>query len=529
MISSIIFPLQSRGSDDNKIPENILNENPDQQKRQQKQKVEAYALLPFKENEVPQGEKYTFTWGKKVKNCVLEMEEGSIDFAEHIQEMINNEKNLSSLHNELKKENIAQYKFLVIDKHRKADSFCCLPLGLPTPLESSQKAICFYPCGTLAKQYPDFSYLEDYPCISQSTKDKNILLFQRPYSRTEATQHTINLLLTLVENPSAKKACPATVFPHVLNSMKKKFESFNKERGDFQQNLDKLVVDIFRDIEKNLQNPDLIENKSLKKSISSISKEIKLSKEDISALTATFRREIKNLRYTPEGKTFLIRKKLLIEKLNEEIEKLKKGNYLSLYTEIETLKLSPASKELLISKKKELDNKEDILLLRQKKAVMMEIFEIMYKKYKAYVTTNKFDTLCNSKQFNFACSEQLVLDHLFDSQIETVVANVHKYITPDTKVLVFLLHSTMAPCKTCSLVLALEMIRQDGRIKNFFELLEGLSKNIFKKLVLVSYAKAYNPEEEEKKYGFDFENVKEIYANSTHGYFLVDFSPSPSS
>jgi len=70
------------------------------------------------------------------------------------------------------------------------------------------------------------------------------------------------------------------------------------------------------------------------------------------------------------------------------------------------------------------------------------------------------------------------------------------------KEIYLVIHSTMTPCKTCSLDIALEFAR--GRIFNFFQRLDESTGKSLKKTIIVSFEKPYEPSEGEKKYGFSF-------------------------
>ncbi|MBW8308408.1 MAG: hypothetical protein K0M45_01995 [Candidatus Paracaedibacteraceae bacterium] len=141
--------------------------------------------------------------------------------------------------------------------------------------------------------------------------------------------------------------------------------------------------------------------------------------------------------------------------------------------------------------------------LSKEQRIISNIYEYLQLEYLLLIA--KYIDICSPIDFNFGCSEQLLVDHLFRVNVnETVVCVTEKINGRVLDTLVLLIHSTMTPCKTCSLAIALEAVHNQGRIFNFFSLLKEDLGRDFKGIVVVSFSKGYSADNADKFYGFAF-------------------------
>lgn len=104
---------------------------------------------------------------------------------------------------------------------------------------------------------------------------------------------------------------------------------------------------------------------------------------------------------------------------------------------------------------------------------------------RSQVTT---DHLYNSADFNFGCSEQLLMDELISSQtkIALLIGQLGE-IAPSTDMVVFQIDTTKSPCKVCILDILMKTIHPDGSIKRFFDNFPSTAR----KVVVITYSEPY--------------------------------------
>ncbi len=459
------------------------------------------------------------------------IERANIQGGHLIKEMIKEEETLRDSHTDLaSKDNFAQFRFLALYQNSGLDSF-----SIPLYAEQGE-ADAFYANGNLGSIIPGFSQpVNGYPWFSKSN-DNSIILVQRPSSTPEATEKTVELLQNLTHGPN----CPSTISAEKLEYLHRRFKDFKDEQASIKEKLRESLTGYLSTLkEEKTVNKRGKGGKRRKQDIGTAEgeqEEAYLS-EVFANNIAIFKNCIDQMRFDLEGRFFEIEKKNremnskeqvdnyvrthhpdLLEsfksfqeefaKIKEDISRLKQelktnsDNREELQQRLNTYEeeRKRVSKEItkLANVKKEIETP-----LVKEQRVISNIYEYLRKKYLELIAGYK--DICSPKDFNFGCSEQLLVDHLFRVNVdETVVCVTDKINGKILDTLVLLIHSTMTPCKTCSLAIALEAIHDQGRIFNFFRLIKEDIERDFKGIVVVSFSKEYGPTNADKFYGFAF-------------------------
>ncbi len=447
-----------------------------------------------------------FTFFKGIVFHEVPLKIGDIEFNDIIWEKMIMEKKLRSLHENLKtKENFAQYQMAAIYEGEGGIEVFSIPISLSDDEESRA----FYANGTMGVLSSGFEHdIDGYPWIARSKTSSDIFLIQRPSSTPDMTKKTVELLKELTNDQD----CPATVSVSTLDKLIGGFEEFEAIKPrikDFLLTYFKNAMDLSASPEG-----DLVDSGALEKSFTDLKSYMIETRHDASSLDDLLS-IIMNMRFDLEGRYFEIIKKQKVLEIDSQID-IEKQKCTDI---LEGIKRVGDDKAELRRLHMELNQKPEIASLSKKKSLVNKVFTNLQGLYVEIIKYKKLTNLCNPKDFNFGCSEQLLIDHLFASNLDATVSYViEKAKDRPLKQLVLLIHSTMTPCKTCSLDIALEFER--GRIADFFRQVEESLGVAVDKTVVVSFEKEYFPASPEKNYGFVF--TKNPSMAKDKFYWLVD-------
>ncbi|AIK96176.1 hypothetical protein [Candidatus Odyssella acanthamoebae] len=479
------------------------------------------------------------------------LERANIQGAHLINEMIGKEKTLRETYPDLAfKDNFAQSRFFAIYQNSEPDSFS-IPL-----YAGKEEADAFYANGNLGSLVPGFFHnIRGYPWFSENA-DNSIFLVQRPSSTPEATAQTVKLL----QNLAQESHCPSTISAEKLKYLHDQFEEFTDVCASIKGKLGEKLIEYPSSLKEQntLPEPDKPGKKANRNTLAFVKK---LDEADIAEVfhknILIFTACINRMRFDLEGRFFETEKKVHEINSKNQVDQHTSTTHPELGLQLKLLQMKAEKiKEAIALIRQELktpnSNREELKarlktcqetyrgintpiaeLSKTKKEieyprikeqkVISDIYEYLQEKYLELI--EKYKDICNPKDFNFGCSEQLLIDHLFRVNFDNTVVSVRDRVNGKAlDTLVFLIHSTMTPCKTCSLAIALEAIHEKGRIFNFFSFLRKVLKREFKGIVVVSFSKEYRPTHPEKFYGFAFKVSNHIPPIEDF-YWLVNCPP----